>query len=86
MISLEDLKEMGLAFEQKDFNTHPDYAFQIAHEVNQLLLKKLEGANIPIKLNTVDVRKFDDESIWLQRPDGEGMQLPITEEWWNNNM
>lgn len=31
------------------------------------------------------VQKFDEESIWLQLDDGEGMQLRITKQWWSDN-
>lgn len=39
-----------------------------------------------IELDFVEVRKYDHESLWLQRPDGEGMQLIINEKWWKDNM
>ena len=31
------------------------------------------------------VTKFDDESIWIQKDDAEGMQLRLDDKWWNDN-
>lgn len=76
-----------------DFGAHPNPGFpceepmisasKAAEIANALLAERLK--TIRFELGLVDVSKYDDNSLWLQRHDGEGMQLIISEEWWKKN-
>lgn len=48
-------------------------------------LEELLKRRTRIELNGYTVTKFDDQTIFIEKPDGEGMGLRIDEKWWKEH-
>lgn len=70
------------------FSLSRDSRAALAARANAILAEKLKTVSLDLPravTGGVTITKFDDESIWIDRHDGEGMQLRIDEKWWSDN-